>query len=182
MKNAVILHGLGNNSQGNWFPWLKKQLEEKGWKVWVPDLPNSDKPNMFESVKYILNNWNFDNDSILIGHSAGAVTMFGVLQHLPEEIVIDRAIFVSAFHTDLGWKELTDLFLEPFDFAKIKRHARERIFVHSDNDPYIPLEQAEYLSKQVEGKLIIKEGQGHFNINKSGSSYNEFPFLLELIG
>jgi uncharacterized protein len=181
MKNAVILHGLGNNSQGNWFPWLKDELEKKGWKVWVPNLPNPEKPNILKSIEYLLGNWEFDKDSVVIGHSAGAVTALGLLQHLPEEVVIAQAIFVSAFRNDLGWEELTDLFLDPFDFEKIKRHAKERIFLHSDNDPYIPLEQADYLAKQVDGKLIVKEGQGHFNINKSGSHYKEFPFLLDLI-
>ena len=31
MKNALILHGTQGNSGENWFPWLKKKLEEKGY-------------------------------------------------------------------------------------------------------------------------------------------------------
>lgn len=39
MKNALILHGAGNNHTGNWFLWLQEKLEKKDYKVWVPDLP-----------------------------------------------------------------------------------------------------------------------------------------------
>lgn len=54
------------------------------------------------------------------------------------------------------------------------------MFIHSDNDPYCPLEHAEYLAKSAGGKLIIKKGQGHFNLEK-GKQHRQFPLLLELL-
>jgi len=52
--------------------------------------------------------------------------------------------------------------------------------VHSDNDPYIPIEQAKFLSTESNGKLIELEGQGHFN-TESYSDYKQFPELIEII-
>jgi len=181
MKNALILHGLGNTSQGNWFPWLKNELEERGYKVWVPDLPHSHQPNLQKSINYIFDNWLFDEESIIIGHSAGSVTAMGILEHLSDDIVIDKTILVSAFNNDLGWPELRELFLEPMDFAKIKKHARKIVLLHSDDDPYISLDQPEYIAKQIDAKLIVKKGQGHFNSKTVEADYAKFPFLLELI-
>lgn len=42
MKNALILHGTNADHNENWFPWLHKQLEEKDYKVWTPDLPEKE--------------------------------------------------------------------------------------------------------------------------------------------
>ena len=183
VKNALILHGTDNNSQGNWFPWLKKQLEKHGWKVWIPDLPRSDKPSVKRYNKYILkdNDWEFNENSVIIGHSSGAVAILGLLQELPNKTVINKCILVAAFKNDLGWNSLEGLFDKPFDFQKIKSRAKHFIFIHSDNDPYCPLEHAEFLSNKLNGKLIIKKGQKHFNLEQD-PKYKRFPFLLKILG
>ncbi len=180
MKNALILHGTGADSSSNWFPWMEEKLQEKGYEVWVPDLPNTMNPNATVNTKYILDNWKFDKDSIIIGHSSGAVLILYLLQNLPEDIVIDSAFLVSAFKDDLGWPNLKNLFREPLAWKKIKAHARKIILLHSDNDPYVPLEHAKYIAKKLDAELIIKEGQGHFNL-EVGAEYAQFPTLLKLI-
>jgi len=141
MKNALILHGTGNDSQRNWFPWLRQELEKKNWKVWVPDLPQANKPN----------------------------------------IKVDTCILVGTFNNNLDRDDLNDLFLKPFDFEKIKTKAKKFIFIHSDNDPYCPIEHAKFQSKKLNGKLIIKKAQKHFSISTAGEKYKKFPFLLKLI-
>jgi len=182
MKSVLILHGLGNNSQGNWFPWLKKELESKGWKVWVPDLPQSDKPNVKRYNEFIFSNkdWELNDKSVLIGHSAGAVAILGLLQELKNNQQVDTCVLVGSFKDNLGWNVLDGLFEKPFDFEKIKKHAKRFVFVHSDNDPHCPLEHAKYLAEKLGGKLIVKKGQGHFNL-KEGSEYKKFPLMLEIL-
>lgn len=182
MKNALILHGTDNNSQGNWYPWLKDELIKLNYNVWVPDLPKANKPNIDNYNNYIFANkdWQFNNDSILIGHSSGAVAILYLLQNLPDNIKIKNCFLVSAFKDNLNWDALNELFLKPFDFEKIKKHANKFIFIHSDNDPYVPLEHAKFLSEKLDGKLIILEGQKHFNL-EMGEQYKQFPKLLKII-
>ncbi len=88
---------------------------------------------------------------------------------------------MGAFRNNLEWDALNDLFLKPFDFENIKNKAQKIIFIHSDNDPYCPLEHAEYLAKKLNGELIVEKGQKHFSIGTMGESYKQCPFLLKLI-
>ncbi len=182
MKNALILHGTSGSPEGNWFAWLKTELEKIGYTVWLPQLPNCDRPNVHTYNEFLLNQgWEFNSESIIIGHSSGSVEILSLLQHLPEGIKVGSCYLVGSFKDNLGRDELSDLFLEPFDFTLIKQRAAKFVFLHSDNDPYCPLEHAEYLSQQTGGELIVVPGQGHFSIGTVGPQYKEFPLLLELI-
>ena len=182
MKQALILHGTDATPASNWFTWLKKQLEQDDYTVWLPQLPNSDKPNTKTYNQFLLVNqdFEFNDETIIIGHSSGAVEVLSLLQKLPDDTKIKAVFLVSAFKDDLGWDALGGLFDEPFDFASIKTKADKFTFLHSDNDPYCPIEHAQYLSEQVGGELIIKSGQGHFN-TELGEQYKAFPELLEMI-
>lgn len=185
MKNALILHGTRGNPTSNWFVWLKSELEKKGYKVWLPELPNADSPSLKDYVKFIFKNqdWKFDQDSIIVGHSSGAIAIMALLNELPEGVVLDKCILVSYFTKDSAggkWEANRNLFDYDFDFAKIKKHAKKFIIVQSDNDPYGPLEDVRILAEKLDGLLIVKEGQGHFNL-EAGPRYKEFPFLLTLI-
>jgi predicted alpha/beta hydrolase family esterase len=162
MKNALILHGTDANSSANWFPWLKKELEKLDYQVWVPTLPYAHKPNIQRYAEFLLANRDFEftEETIIIGHSSGAVAILGLLEALPENTVVNKCYLVGSFMNDLGWDSLKELFVEPFDFEK---RAQTFTFIHSDNDPYCPLAHAKYLATQLNGKLIIKPGEGHFS-------------------
>ena len=183
MKNALILHGTNGKFQHNWFPWMKKKLESEGWRVWAPDLPGADRPSIVRYNKFLLkeNDWDFNEDSILIGHSSGSVAVMGLLEALPDDVRVDTCYLVSAFKNDLGWDALSELFERPLDYELIKSKAKRFVLIHSDDDPYCPLDHAEYLAEKLGAKLIVKKGQKHFNISTVGEKYKKFPFLLELI-
>ncbi len=182
MKNVTILHGTDATSQDNWFPWVKKELEADGWKTWVPNLPKANKPNIKRYNRFLGEQKEFElnEETVLIGHSSGAVAILGLLQSLPKDIIIKRIILVAAFKNDLGWDSLKELFEEPFDFERIKKHVKEVTLLHADNDPYIGLDQAEYLADVLDGELIILKGQKHFS-ESMDPKYNKFPFIVELL-
>lgn len=179
MKNALILHGTANNHTGNWFPWLTEELENRGWKVFCPDLPHAERPNIKRYTEYILDHWTLDSESVIVGHSSGAVEILGLLSRLPNDSAIAQAILVSGFTDNLGDVK-SELFLEPFDYDRIRKKAKKFVIFHSDTDPYVPLHHGEKLASLLEGELIVLKGQGHFNLEQ-GPEYKKFPILLEKI-
>ncbi len=181
MKNALILHGTDATSKDHWFVWLGKELEKLGYEVWIPDLPGADRPNVKKYNDFILSNkeFLFNKETIIVGHSSGAVEIFGLLQELRDKV---KAVYlIGSFMNDLGWKSLSSLFVEPFDFDLIKTKSDKFVFFHSDDDPYCPLDHAKFLSEKTGGELIVLPGQKHFSTGTAGEKYKKFPELLEMI-
>jgi predicted alpha/beta hydrolase family esterase len=106
MKNALILHGAANNSQGNWFPWLSRELKKRGYRLWSPDLPNSEEPTLEEWLSAIFDNkdWQFNKESVIIGHSIGATLILRILEKLSQSEKINKAILVAGV-VELGEKK-----------------------------------------------------------------------------
>lgn len=182
MKQALILHGTEASPEANWFRWLESVLIQKEYKVWLPQLPNSATPDVREYNDFILGNADFEtnDETIIIGHSSGAVEILSLLQNLPEGVVAGDVYLVSAFKNNLDWSALDGLFREPFNYGLIKTKTRSITLLHSDNDPYVPIDHAEYIAEKLNARLIIIPGQGHFNLDHS-KSYKEFPNLIQVI-
>ncbi len=176
------MHGTGGDSKENWFPWLKDKLEADGYKVWLPDLPGADRPSIIRYNQFILSSdWQFNQDSIIVGHSSGAVEILGLLQALPKETVVKAVYLVGVFKDNLGWEVLDELFTTDFNLELIKTKAEKFVFIHSDNDPYCPLAHARYFHKKLGGDLFVLSGQKHFSTSTYGEKYRQFPFLAHLI-
>jgi uncharacterized protein len=176
MRNAIILHGTDASPSSNWFPWLKSELSIIGYDVWVPELPNWSAPNRANFMRVIAaKNFLFNEETIIVGHSSGAVAALHLLPLTGS--TIRAAFFVSAFKDTLGWPSLNGLFDREFDFAAIKQAANERIFYYSDDDPYVTPDHAEFLASATEGELVPMRGMGHFNVEKS-PDFVEFHALL----
>ncbi len=181
MKNALILHGTYGSSQENWFPWLKNKLEELGYQVWVPDLPQANQPDYKRYNPFIFDNFDLNKETLLIGHSSGAVAILRLLEDLPKGQVVNKAILVGGFVNNLDWDDLKGMFDKEFNWDKIKASVKKIVLIHSDDDPYIDMKHGEMLKENLSGQLVIMKGQKHFNTGTMGDRYKEFPEILKLL-
>ncbi|HSW36846.1 MAG TPA: alpha/beta hydrolase [Candidatus Saccharimonadales bacterium] len=180
MKRAVILHGTDGSPEGNWLPWLKAGLENRGYEVWVPNLPNNHAPNRKVYNDFLFNSeWDF-KDNLVIGHSSGAVSILNLLEdsRCPR---IKTGVLVGAWarmdETDLDREQFRDLFPQNgFDFEAIKSKTGKLLFLHGDDDPYCPLEQAKWLAEHTGSEIIVIPGGQHL-----GSNYPKFPELINAL-
>lgn len=181
-KRAFIIHGWGGNPEEGWFPWLKQQLIHKGYKVFVPAMPETDNPTITAWVEKMIEIIGKPNEeTTLIGHSIGCQTILRYLENLPIGEKINQAIFVA------GWLHLKGLeenevpvakpwLNTPINFEKIKTHCQRFVAIFSDDDYYVPLEDAQEFEEKLGAKIIIEHNKKHF----SGSDgVVELPIILK---
>ncbi len=181
LKNAIILHGTMGSPRGNWFAWLKKELEEQGLQVWLPELPHAEQPSLRQWVDFVhaARPFAISEETLIIGHSSGAILALILAQENPGPI--GAIVAVSVFHDNsLKWDANNRLFDLAFDWPAIRQKAIKLVFVHSDNDPYVPLGQAQFVANSCQAELIVIPSEGHFNLEQS-ASYKTFPKLLQII-
>lgn len=176
--NAIILHGTGDKPTDFWFPYLKENLENRGYSVWLPELPNAEKPNLKDWLSFVLQSGTFSQDTILVGHSAGAQLILSILEKI--DIKIKKAILVSGYAESLV--ENPESQNHPvLDWGKIKTHVNEIVFINSDNDPWgCDDKQGKIMFEKLGGILIVHH-EGHMGSTKYNQPYKEFPLLLKLV-
>lgn len=179
MKNAIILHGTGTKNTDFWFPWLKTNLEERGFDVWLPQLPNDEKPNLKEWLPYVLQQGKFTEDTVIVGHSAGSQLILSVLENI--DIPIKQAILVSGYAKHLRATASDANSTDDVAWEKVRGKAREFVFINSDNDPWgCDDTQGRIMHDHLGGKQIVLH-EGHMGSTTYNEPYKEFPFLLDLI-
>ena len=171
-KRVFIVHGWDGFPEENWFPWLKSELEAKGFLVFVPQLPAADEPRintwvpaLAESVGVV------DEQTYFVGHSMGCQTIVRFLESLDGDAKVGGAVFVAGFLKSLSNLEdeeqvrsVADEWLKtPLNLAKVKSHLTKSVAIFSDNDPFIPLENQEEFRDVLHSKIIVEHGKGHFN-------------------
>ncbi|MDO8497010.1 MAG: alpha/beta hydrolase [bacterium] len=183
MKNALILHGTDfdktkKQKDTNWFPWLKKELEKVGYEVWLPELPEAWHPDL-ERYWNFVKDFDFNKETLLIGHSSGGGAMFGILHTLLEEKKVKAAISVAGIMKDEEWG-CEGLFKEAYDWEKIRKQSKYIYLLWSKDDPYVKKYHTDFLSEKLHIKPQIYKGKKHFNL-EAGQEHAKIPEVLEIV-
>src|SRR3989344_3288848 len=148
MKRVFIIHCMQGTPSDFWYPWLKKELERRGFEVHVPEMPDTDYPKIEPWVATLKNNvGGIDDETYFVGHSIGCQTILRFLESFPSESRIGGSVFVaggaSLQNLTDEEKEITQSWLsEPFDTNKVKQILNKSVAIFSDDDPYVSLDNS----------------------------------------
>ena len=182
-KRVFIIHGWDGYPENCWFPWLKKELEAKGFLVFAPAMPNPEAPEIKSWVSHLNSVVKEpDENTYFVGHSIGCQIILRYLEQLPSEIKIGGVVCVAGFFRLLYLeteeeKELAKPWLETkIDFEKIKTHTNKIIAIFSDNDPDVDLGDKELFEKHLNATTFVEHNKGHFS---DDAGIKDLPVLLE---
>lgn len=181
MKNAIMLHGTACTPNSYWFPSVRKYLEDAGYSVWAPDLPDAGIPDLTKQLPYVLEHGKFGKETVIIGHSAGCPLALSVLENI--DVAIHKAILVAGYARPKGEDPTPEPILQKdYNWDKIRRHVRDLYFINSDNDPWgCDDKEGRYMFEHLGGTLIIRHGEGHMGSDTFNQPYLEFPLLENLL-
>lgn len=171
MKRVFIVHGWGGYPEEGWFPWLKKELEAKGFKVLIPSMPNPLIPTMEEWIPYLAKAVGEpDEQTYLVGHSIGCPTIIHYLATLPQGARVGGAVFVAPWFMlkNLESEEEENIaapwITTPVDFEKVKAVTSRFTAIFSDDDPFVSYDDnAPLFQEKLGAKVVLERGKQHLN-------------------
>lgn len=182
MKYAIIVHGFKGEPDTNWKPWLKKELEANGFRVDIPEMPDTDHPQASAWVAKLKDTIGaIDSDEIyLIGHSLGCITILKYLETLQSDQKIKACVFVAGFTKRFrGYDNGHDSFFENvLNFQRIKARVDTIVAIQSDDDSSVGFEELRAFGDELGARTIAVTDMGHFS---SADGVFETPLVRDVI-
>ena len=183
MKRVILVHRWSGGPKDDWRPWLKKELEKLGFRVFVPAMPDSDTP--------VINKWvsklyevvgTPDSETYFVGHSIGCQTILRYLENV--NTPVGGAVFVA------GWFNLENMETEeeeriakpwieiPINLEKVKKVLPKSTLIISDNDPYGAFEENKKKFYELGSKIVVVHNADHFT---EEDGFTELPQCLDAL-
>ena len=170
---AILIHGNGGCTAGDiWLPWLERELIALGLDVINHTFPDNIKARASVWLPY-LEALDADEDTILIGHSSGAVAAM----RYAETHRLLGSVLVGVCHTDLGdsFEAASGYYAAPWQWDKIRSNQRFIGIFNSIDDPHIPIAEARFVAAQLKCSYFEFTDRGHFVDRR------DFPEALEYV-
>jgi predicted alpha/beta hydrolase family esterase/8-oxo-dGTP pyrophosphatase MutT (NUDIX family) len=161
-QKVLLVHGFEGNSQAVWFPWMKSELEARGFEVIVPELPDSAHPQIdtwIDTLSPILEN--FTEEDIVVGQSLGSKAIIHAIDKVGKKVkhvylvasaigeIKERewAIFAKNYPTS-DILSLKKFWHAKADFSRVSELSDGVSVLISDDDPIVPLQTHDNLPKE----------------------------------
>lgn len=191
MKPTVIIcpgNGCTNIKKSNWYGALHEELNRLETPNVCDNFPDPNQARRDIWIPFIRSKAEEaspedPSNVVLVGHSSGAQATL----RYAEQYKIKAAVLVSATYTDLGdaYERASGYYPQkdshgeytknPYDFDSMKENCPTWYQFHSDDDPFIPLREAEQIRDGLglSDTYCMLSGRSHF--------FEYFPELMEVV-
>jgi len=170
---AILIHGNGGCTAGDiWLPWVEHELRALGLDVINHTFPDNIKARAEFWLPH-LEMLDADENTILIGHSSGAVAAM----RYAETHRLLGSILVAVCHTDLGdsFEAASGYYDAPWQWQRIRDHQQWIAVYSSSDDPLIPIAEQRFVAVQLKCSHFEFNDRGHFIDSR------EFPEMIEFV-
>lgn len=177
ISEVIIIPGGHATPEDNWYPEAEYSLQQRigarSIKLAIAEMPSELQADKW--LSYMQTQLALGEHSIVVGHSSGAVAAMRYAEKSP----LGGTVLVAAHHTHCGYFEEKRSGFFPdrgWDWDVIKVNNRRKIVQFgSNNDPFIPYEETEYIRGQLGTEYREIPNRGHF----AGFAFPELPEVIE---
>eukprot|EP00980_Cylindrotheca_fusiformis_P000735 scaffold174_cov98-Cylindrotheca_fusiformis.AAC.4 len=187
-------NGCSNIRRSNWYGTLYDELKERNIPCVCENFPDPNharRDRWIPFIRSLAEQHSEDNPEniILVGHSSGAQAALRYAELYP----LHAAVLVSATYSDLGdaherasgyypqtetSSDGSKIESNPYQFDRMIKNCPRWHQFHSDDDPFIPLFEAE----RIQLGLGLSETDKNYHILPGRSHFFEFsPELLDVV-
>jgi len=155
-----------------WRPYLVHELSKLGVGTINLRFPDPELARREYWLPY-LESLGADENTILVGHSSGAVASM----RYAESHRILGSVLLGACYTDLGDEneKKSGYYDDPWNWENIRNNQKWIIQFASTDDPYIPISNMRHIRDQLQTEYHEYDDKGHFGEGV------QFPDLIEVI-
>ncbi|WP_297441633.1 alpha/beta hydrolase [Sulfurimonas sp.] len=171
-KKVLLLHGWGGSDFPHWQSWLAGELAQDYGCVNFLKFSNFDEPKLDVWMQELTSALNDFAPDIVICHSLANTLWFHLCQ-TQQLNAVKKLYLVAPPSLECKVSELSEFF--PIQAPK-DLNAVKAMLIVSTNDPYMSIEEAEILQKELNIEMKIVQNAGHINAE---SGYGKWEWILK---
>ena len=179
MSQVIVMHRAYANPRGDWYPWLKETLEERGIPVHVPAFPSHRSPRLLTWLATCAKALSqADQKTVIVVHDIAFIVALRTIQVRMPDLRLKGMLAVAGQCGPVdNFGLLNHFFSSSIDWALLRSALGKVSVLQDENDPLAPLSHGQSIAQELAADLVITRGRGHF----SGSTLPEAIEAINLI-